>query len=68
MKIILFILKKLPEELAHSLALSGLNILYKLKILPLFINKIEHEEFIFLGMSFKNKLGTAAGWIKMETI
>ena len=61
MKIILFILKKLPEELAHSLALSGLNILYKLKILPLFINKIEHEEFIFLGMSFKNKLGTAAG-------
>ena len=61
MKIILFILKKLPEELAHSLALSGLSILYKLKILPLFINKIEHEEFIFLGMSFKNKLGTAAG-------
>jgi UTP--glucose-1-phosphate uridylyltransferase len=37
------IFKLLPPELAHSLSLNSLNILYKFKILGLFFNKIEHD-------------------------
>ena len=61
MKLALLLLKKLPEELAHSLALSGLKFLYKLRVLNLFIKKPKNNEFHLLGMNFKNKLGTAAG-------
>ncbi|MDC1123730.1 quinone-dependent dihydroorotate dehydrogenase [Gammaproteobacteria bacterium] len=61
MKLALLLLKKLPEELAHSLALSGLKFLYKLRVLNLFIKKPKNNEFQLLGMNFKNKLGTAAG-------
>ena len=61
MKLALLLLKNLPEELAHSLALGGLKFLHKLKILNLFIKKPKNNEFQLLGMNFKNKLGTAAG-------
>ena len=61
MKLALLLLKNLPEELAHSLALDGLKFLHKLKILNLFIKKPKNNQFQLLGMNFKNKLGTAAG-------
>lgn len=61
MKLALLLLKNLPEELAHSLALGGLKFLHKLKILNLFIKKPKNNQFQLLGMNFKNKLGTAAG-------
>jgi dihydroorotate dehydrogenase len=61
LKLALLLLKNLPEELAHSLALGGLKFLHKLKILNLFIKKPKNNEFQLLGMNFKNKLGTAAG-------
>lgn len=61
MKLALLLLQKLPEELSHSLALNGLNILYKLKVLCLFIKNPKNNEFQLLGMKFKNRLGTAAG-------
>lgn len=61
MKLALLLLKNLPEELAHSLALGGLKFLHNFKILNLFIKKPKNNEFQLLGMNFKNKLGTAAG-------
>ena len=54
MKLALLLLKNLPEELAHSLALGGLKFLYKLKILNLFIKKPKNNEFQLLGMNFTN--------------
>lgn len=54
--------KLLPPELSHSLSLNSLNILYKLKILKFFIKKpLNDETFEFVGIEFKNRLGTAAG-------
>ena len=54
--------KLLPPELSHSLSLNSLNILYKLNLLKFFIKKPLHEEaFEFVGIKFKNRLGTAAG-------
>jgi dihydroorotate dehydrogenase len=61
LKLALLLLKNLPEELAHSLALGGLKFLHNFKILNLFIKKPKNNEFQLLGMNFKNKLGTAAG-------
>ena len=62
MNFFLKIFKLLPPELAHSFSLNSLNILYKLKVLGLLFNKIEHDEKVtFLGMEFNNRLGTAAG-------
>ena len=62
MSFFLKIFKLLPPELAHSISLNSLNILYKLKILRLFF-KIprNNESFIVAGLKFKNRLGTAAG-------
>jgi len=54
--------KLLPPELSHSFSLNSLNILYKLKILKFFIKTPSNEEcFDFVGLKFKNRLGTAAG-------
>jgi len=54
--------KLLPPELSHSFSLNSLNILYKLKILKFFIKRTSNNEsFDFIGLSFKNRLGTAAG-------
>ena len=62
MNFFLKIFKLLPPELAHSISLNCLNILYKLKILRLFFSKKDHDEKVtFLGMKFNNRLGTAAG-------
>lgn len=61
MKLVLQFFQKLPEELAHSIALKSLKILYSLNILSFFAPKIKQNKFQFLGMEFKNRLGTAAG-------
>jgi len=56
------IFKLLPPELAHSISLNSLNLLYKLNLLSLFSQEILiRDNFNFLGMNFKNRLGTAAG-------
>jgi dihydroorotate dehydrogenase len=59
--IFLKLIKFLPPELAHSLSLISLKILHKLLILKFFYNKPESSSFSFLNLTFKNKLGTAAG-------
>ena len=62
MNFFLKIFKLLPPELAHSISLNSLNLLYRLNLLSLFSQKIPtNNEFNFLGMTFKNRLGTAAG-------
>ena len=62
MNFFLKIFKLLPPELAHSISLNSLNLLYRLNLLSLFSQKIPtNNDFNFLGMTFKNRLGTAAG-------
>ena len=62
MSFFLKLFKLLPPELSHSFSLNSLNILYKLKILKFFIKIPSNEEsFDFVGLKFKNRLGTAAG-------
>ena len=62
MNFFLKIFKLLPPELAHSFSLNSLKLLHKLKILKLIYRETyQDENIIFLGMNFKNRLGTAAG-------
>ena len=61
MKLALSLLKTLPAELAHSLALNGLKLLDKLGLISLFVKEIKNNELELSGMKFKNNLGTAAG-------
>ncbi len=62
MNFFLKIFKLLPPELAHTISLNSLNILYKLGLVRLFSKQILiNDNFNFLGMNFKNRLGTAAG-------
>ncbi len=62
MNFFLKIFKLLPPEVAHSFSLTSLKILHNLKILHLFTTKInEKKDIHFAGMTFKNRLGTAAG-------
>ena len=61
MKLALSLLKTLPAELAHSLALNGLKFLDKLGLISLFVKEIKNNELELSGMKFKNNLGTAAG-------
>ena len=61
MKLALSLLKTLPAELAHSLALNGLKLLDKLGLISLFVKEIKNNELELSGMRFKNNLGTAAG-------
>ena len=62
MNFFLKLFKLLSPELAHSFSLNSLKLLHKLNILRLFFNKnYKDENIIFLGMHFKNRLGTAAG-------
>ena len=62
MNFFLKIFKLLPPELAHSISLNSLNILYNLGLVRLFSKQILiNDDFNFLGMNFKNRLGTAAG-------
>ena len=61
MKLALFLLKILPEELAHSIALNGLKLLDITGLLKFIVKDIKNNEIEFLGMELKNNLGTAAG-------
>jgi len=53
------ILRFLPAELSHKLALEGLNLLYKAGI-QLIKNENE-DNLVLLNLNFRNKLGLAAG-------
>ena len=55
------ILRILPPEIAHKLALDSLNFAYKTGLMKLFYKKPKPHLFSFLGMDFNNRLGTAAG-------
>ena len=55
------ILKFLPPEVAHHVALSSLNLIYKLGLAAVFFKKPKNEKVNFLNLKFKNKLGIAAG-------
>ena len=62
MNFFLKIFKLLPPELAHTISLNSLNIFYNLGLVRLFSKQILiNDDFNFLGMNFKNRLGTAAG-------
>ena len=62
MNFFLKIFKLLPPELAHTISLNSLNILYNIGLVRLFSKQIlTNDDFNFLGMNFKNRLGTAAG-------
>ena len=61
MNLILKIIKIFPPEASHSIALNALNILHKLKLLRLLTKKYKNDEHIFGGITFSNRLGTAAG-------
>tara|TARA_Y100000766_G_scaffold75509_1_gene63953 strand:- start:1221 stop:2180 length:960 start_codon:yes stop_codon:yes gene_type:complete len=52
----------LPPELAHSIALNSLQLLYELKLINIFFpHRFSQTSFTFKGLKFKNKLGIAAG-------
>ena len=62
MRILLSFLRMLPPELAHSLALNSLQLLYQLKLISIFFpQRFSETSFTFKGLKFKNKLGIAAG-------
>ena len=62
MRIALFLLRLLPPEISHSIALNSLNFLYKFNLTSiLFPYENSSESFEFKGLIFKNKLGIAAG-------
>ena len=62
MRIALFLLRLLPPEISHSIALNALNFLYKYNLISiLFPYEDSSESFEFKGLIFKNKLGIAAG-------
>ena len=61
MRFFLKILRFLPPETAHKLALVSLNLLYKVGLLNLLYKKLDNEDCTFAGMKLSNRLGTAAG-------
>ena len=62
MRALLSFLRIMPPELAHSIALNSLQLLYKLKLIKLFFpHRFSETSFTFKGLKFKNKLGIAAG-------
>ena len=61
MKILLSFFKLFSPETSHLLALHSLKLLHKTRLLNIFFSKFEDKDFQFLGLSFKNRLGTAAG-------
>jgi len=62
MKLAFFLLRLLPPEKSHFVALNVLKFLYKLKIIQLFFPyKDSDTSFSFKGLDFKNRLGIAAG-------
>jgi len=62
MRIFFSFLRMLPPELAHSVALNSLQLLYKLQLIKIFFpHRFSETSFTFKGLKFKNKLGIAAG-------
>ena len=62
MKFLLLCLRLLPPELAHVIALNSLQFAYKIKLASrLFPIPQSNSNFIYKNLTFKNKLGIAAG-------
>ena len=62
MRLALSFLRLLPPEISHFIALHALKILYKANLLSLlFPYDHSSEAFKFKGLTFKNRLGIAAG-------
>ena len=61
MNLFLKILRLLPPEIAHKIALDLLSLSYKFGILCFIFRKPNYENCSFAGMDFSNRLGTAAG-------
>jgi dihydroorotate dehydrogenase len=61
LKILLSFFKLFSPETSHLLALHSLKLLHKTRLLNIFFSKFEDKDFQFLGLTFKNRLGTAAG-------
>ena len=62
MRLALSFLRLLPPEISHFIALHALKILYKANLLSLlFPHNNSSESFQFKGLTFKNRLGIAAG-------
>ena len=62
MKFLLLCLRLLPPELAHVIALNSLQFVYKIKLASrLFPIPQSNSNFIYKNLTFKNKLGIAAG-------
>ena len=62
MKLAFFLLRLLPPEKSHFVALNALKFFYKLKIIQFFFPyKDSGTSFSFKGLKFKNRLGIAAG-------
>ena len=61
MWLIIRILRIFPPEIAHKISLTLLFFIHRLGLLSIFNNKKQTETIEFLGLRFKNTLGTAAG-------
>ena len=61
MWLIIRILRIFPPEIAHKISLTLLFFIHRLGLLSIFNNKRQTETIEFLGLRFKNTLGTAAG-------
>ena len=61
MWLIIRILRIFPPETAHKISLVLLSFIHRLGLLSIFKNEKESEATEFLGLRFKNTLGTAAG-------
>ena len=61
MNLFLKILRLLPPEIAHKIALDLLSLSYKFGILSFIFRKPNDENCSFAGMDLSNRLGTAAG-------
>ena len=61
MWLIIRILRIFPPENAHKISLTLLFFIHRLGLLSIFNNEKQSETIEFLGLRFKNTLGTAAG-------
>ena len=61
MWLIIRILRIFPPETAHKISLTLLFFVHQLGLLSIFKNEKQSETIEFLGLRFKNTLGTAAG-------
>ena len=62
MKFFVSSLRFLPPELAHSVALNGLNLIYKIGLINfLFPMPQKVKSFNYKNLTFMNQLGLAAG-------